>query len=127
MAERHGPGRRGSGAHGLVFFFGAMRGVGVDPLAADYATLFPAWQPRARTVAAAGERLPFGDASFEVVLWPGTPRDSASRSAPSRTTPSTSRSRPRARSSTAFPYASSMSTAPGASSASTARATWATV
>jgi SAM-dependent methyltransferase len=58
----------GSGAHGLVFFFGATRGVGVDPLAADYATLFPAWQPRARTVAAAGERLPFADASFDVVL-----------------------------------------------------------
>ncbi len=58
----------GSGAHGLVFFFGTTRGVGVDPLACDYAALFPAWQPRARTVAAAGERLPFADASFDVVL-----------------------------------------------------------
>jgi SAM-dependent methyltransferase len=58
----------GSGAHGLVFFFGAERGVGVDPLACDYAVLFPAWQHRARTIAAAGERLPFADASFDVVL-----------------------------------------------------------
>ena len=58
----------GSGAHGLVFFFGTTRGVGVDPLACDYAALFPAWQPRARTIAAAGERLPFADASFDVVL-----------------------------------------------------------
>src|ERR687893_2915001 len=58
----------GSGAHGLVFFFGTTRGVGVDPLACDYATLFPAWQGRARTLAAAGERLPFANASFDVVL-----------------------------------------------------------
>ena len=58
----------GSGAHGLVFFFGTTRGVGCDPLACDYAVLFPAWQHRARTVAAAGERLPFADASFDVVL-----------------------------------------------------------
>ena len=58
----------GSGAHGLVFFFGTTRGVGVDPLACDYAALFPAWQSRARTIAAAGERLPFADASFDVVL-----------------------------------------------------------
>src|SRR5688500_6166718 len=58
----------GSGAHGLVFFFGTKRGVGVDPLACDYATLFPAWQRRARTLAAAGERLPFADASFDVAL-----------------------------------------------------------
>jgi SAM-dependent methyltransferase len=58
----------GSGAHGLVFFFGTTRGVGVDPLACDYAALFPAWQNRARTIAAAGERLPFADASFDVVL-----------------------------------------------------------
>src|SRR5919112_558537 len=58
----------GSGAHGLVFFFGTTRGVGVDPLACDYAALFPAWQDRARTIAAAGERLPFADASFDVVL-----------------------------------------------------------
>lgn len=58
----------GSGAHGLVFFFGTTRGVGVDPLACDYAALFPAWQHRANTVAAAGERLPFADATFDVVL-----------------------------------------------------------
>ena len=58
----------GSGAHGLVFFFGTTRGVGVDPLASDYAALFPAWQRRAQTLAAAGERLPFADASFDVVL-----------------------------------------------------------
>ena len=58
----------GSGAHGLVFYFGTTRGVGVDPLACDYAALFPAWQGRARTLAAAGERLPFADASFDVVL-----------------------------------------------------------
>ena len=58
----------GSGAHGLVFFFGTERGVGCDPLACDYAALFPAWQHRARTIAAAGERLPFADASFDVVL-----------------------------------------------------------
>ncbi|HEY0171065.1 MAG TPA: methyltransferase domain-containing protein [Pyrinomonadaceae bacterium] len=58
----------GSGAHGLVFFFGTTRGVGCDPLACDYAALFPAWQHHARTIAAAGERLPFADASFDVVL-----------------------------------------------------------
>ena len=58
----------GSGAHGLVFYFGTTRGVGCDPLACDYAALFPAWQGRALTVAAAGERLPFADASFDVVL-----------------------------------------------------------
>ena len=32
----------GSGAHGLIFFFGAERGVGIDPLAQSYAELFPA-------------------------------------------------------------------------------------
>jgi len=58
----------GSGAHGLVFFFGTTRAVGVDPLADEYAALFPAWQRRVRTIAAAGERLPFGAASFDVVL-----------------------------------------------------------
>ena len=58
----------GSGAHGLVFFFGTTRGAGVDPLACDYAALFPAWQGRAQTLAAAGERLPFADATFDVVL-----------------------------------------------------------
>ena len=58
----------GSGAHGLVFFFGTTHAVGVDPLASEYAALFPAWQHRARTIAAAGESLPFADASFDVVL-----------------------------------------------------------
>lgn len=61
----------GSGAHGLIFYFGPpglTRGVGVDPLACDYAALFPAWQRRAQTIAAAGERLPFADASFDFVL-----------------------------------------------------------
>ena len=58
----------GSGAHGLIFFFNAKHGVGVDPLAADYASLFPKWQRRVRTVSAVGERLPFADQSFEVVL-----------------------------------------------------------
>lgn len=58
----------GSGAHGLVFYFGARHAVGVDPLACDYAALFPAWQRRAQTVAAAGERLPFADSSFDVAL-----------------------------------------------------------
>lgn len=58
----------GSGAHGLIFHFGARRGVGVDPLAVHYAALFPAWQRRVSTLAAAGERLPFADGSFDVVL-----------------------------------------------------------
>jgi SAM-dependent methyltransferase len=58
----------GSGAHGLVFGFEAMRAVGCDPLAAEYRSLFPAWQGRVPTLAAAGERLPFADAAFEVVL-----------------------------------------------------------
>jgi SAM-dependent methyltransferase len=58
----------GSGAHGLVFFFGTTRGVGCDPLACDYAALFPTWQRRAQTIAAAGERLPFADSTFDVVL-----------------------------------------------------------
>ena len=58
----------GSGAHGLVFYFGTTRGVGVDPLACEYAALFPAWQRRAQTIAAAGERLPFADSTFDVVL-----------------------------------------------------------
>lgn len=58
----------GSGAHGLIFYFGARLGVGCDPLAAHYAALFPAWQRRALTVAAVGERLPFADGSFDLVL-----------------------------------------------------------
>lgn len=58
----------GCGAHGLIFFFGTENGVGVDPLADHYRTLFPAWQHRARTIAASGEALPFEDNSFDVVL-----------------------------------------------------------
>jgi SAM-dependent methyltransferase len=58
----------GSGAHGLIFFFGAQRGIGVDPLAHHYVTLFPAWQRRVPTVSACGEALPFPDNSFDVVL-----------------------------------------------------------
>ena len=64
-----GSGQRfGSGAHGLIFYFGARNGIGVDPLAVSYASLFPHWQRSALTVAAAGEKLPFADASFDVVL-----------------------------------------------------------
>jgi SAM-dependent methyltransferase len=58
----------GSGAHGLVFFFGAPCGIGVDPLAHHYGALFPAWQRRVPTVSARGEALPFPDNSFDVVL-----------------------------------------------------------
>jgi len=58
----------GSGAHGLVFFLGVEGAIGVDPLATEYARLFPAWQPRARTIAAFGESLPFEDRSFDVVI-----------------------------------------------------------
>ena len=58
----------GSGAHGLIFFFESSRGVGVDPLAAHYRPLFPVWQGRAPTLAAAGEALPFPSGAFDVVL-----------------------------------------------------------
>jgi len=58
----------GSGPHGLIFGFGAVLGVGIDPLAVDYKRLFPELQRRALTVAAIGEALPFADASFDVVL-----------------------------------------------------------
>ena len=58
----------GSGAHGLIFYFGVSHGIGVDPLAVDYATLFPAWQRCATTVAAFGEHLPFADSSFDFVI-----------------------------------------------------------
>jgi len=58
----------GSGAQGLIFFFGAERAVGVDPLAQSYAELFPEWQSRVATVAAFGEALPFPQSSFDVVL-----------------------------------------------------------
>jgi len=58
----------GSGAHGLIFYFGAAYGVGVDPLAVEYARLFPAWQRCVPTVASLGEQLPFADQTFEIVL-----------------------------------------------------------
>lgn len=58
----------GSGAHGLIFFFEGAERVGVDPLADHYRDLFPAWQSRARTIAAFGEALPFDDGSFDIVL-----------------------------------------------------------
>jgi len=57
----------GSGAHGLIFYFGGSNGVGVDPLADHYAAMFP-WQKRVKTIAAAGEDLPFEDGSFDIVL-----------------------------------------------------------
>ncbi|HET6976527.1 MAG TPA: methyltransferase domain-containing protein [Pyrinomonadaceae bacterium] len=58
----------GSGAHGLIFYFGSGPGIGVDPLAVSYGRLFPGWQHKAQTVAACGESLPFADQSFDVVL-----------------------------------------------------------
>src|SRR5215213_2344632 len=58
----------GSGAHGLIFYFGARLCVGVDPLAVSYRSLFPRWQKSTRTIAATGEDLPFPDQSFDVVL-----------------------------------------------------------
>src|SRR6185369_2699942 len=58
----------GSGAHGLIFCFGARFGVGIDPLAVSYRNLFPRWQSQATTIAAAGEQLPFRDQAFDVVL-----------------------------------------------------------
>ncbi|MDP8993441.1 MAG: class I SAM-dependent methyltransferase [Pseudomonadota bacterium] len=58
----------GCGAHGLIFYFGARDGIGVDPLAHHYRQLWPDWQHRTRTVAAFGEALPFADASFDLVL-----------------------------------------------------------
>lgn len=58
----------GSGAHGLIFYFGGERNVGVDPLAHSYSSLFPAWQGKVPTLAAFGESLPFADNSFDVVL-----------------------------------------------------------
>jgi SAM-dependent methyltransferase len=57
----------GSGAHGLVFQFGCKRSVGCDPLAAEYATLFP-WQRLVPTLTARGEELPFPDGAFDIVL-----------------------------------------------------------
>jgi SAM-dependent methyltransferase len=58
----------GSGAHGLIFYFGSEHGIGVDPLAVSYRNLFPRWQSCAPTVAAVGESLPFADQSFDIVI-----------------------------------------------------------
>ena len=58
----------GSGAHGILFGSGSSRAIGVDPLAVHYAGLFPTWQRNVPTVAAVGERLPFADGTFDVVL-----------------------------------------------------------
>lgn len=58
----------GSGAHGLIFYFGSTHEIGVDPLAVSYGNLFPRWQRCAQTIAAVGESLPFPDGSFDVVL-----------------------------------------------------------
>ena len=58
----------GSGAHGLIFCFGTRLGIGIDPLAVSYRSLFPRWQTQATTIAAAGEHLPFRDKSFDIVL-----------------------------------------------------------
>jgi SAM-dependent methyltransferase len=58
----------GSGAHGLIFYFGSKNGIGVDPLAVSYGRLFPVWQSCASTVAAVGESLPFPDQIFDVVI-----------------------------------------------------------
>src|SRR5688500_15941368 len=56
----------GSGAHGLIFCFVTEHGIGVDPLAASYGSLFPRWQRSPQTVAAVGEKLRFADGSFNV-------------------------------------------------------------
>lgn len=58
----------GSGAHGLIFYFGSQQGIGVDPLAVSYGNLFPSWQKSAQTIAAVGESLPFANESFDLVL-----------------------------------------------------------
>ena len=58
----------GSGSTGLIFFFGAKRGIGLDPLSVSCAGLFPRWQRNVPTVAALGECLPFRDGSFDVVI-----------------------------------------------------------
>jgi|GEM_PF-406333 len=57
----------GSGSEGLIFFFGCKNGIGVDPLADEYAKLLP-WHRGTKTLRAFGENLPFEDAAFDVVL-----------------------------------------------------------
>ncbi len=58
----------GSGTTGHVFFFGTADGIGIDPLADRFRALSPAWHDPVRTLAAAGEALPFPDASFDLVV-----------------------------------------------------------
>lgn len=58
----------GSGAHGLMFGLRERFTVGIDPLAVDYKKLFPVWQKNTNTIAAIGEKLPFADSSFDIVL-----------------------------------------------------------
>ena len=58
----------GCGTHGLIFFFGTSQQIGIDPLSDHYAGLFPQWQDKARTIAAYGEKLPFADGAFDIVL-----------------------------------------------------------
>lgn len=57
----------GSGSEGLIFFFEAENGIGIDPLAAHYASMLP-WHRRVKTKVASGEALPFPDSSFDIVL-----------------------------------------------------------
>ena len=59
----------GSGGCGIIFTFGAEDCLGIDPLADDLRQLFP-WQRTSPvpTLQAEGEKLPFEDASFEIVL-----------------------------------------------------------
>jgi SAM-dependent methyltransferase len=59
----------GCGSGGLIYFCPSdgLR-VGIDPLAATYRALFPAWHRRAAVAAAIGEALPFGDEVFDVVF-----------------------------------------------------------
>jgi SAM-dependent methyltransferase len=59
----------GSGGCGIIFNFGAEDCLGIDPLADDLRQLFP-WQRKSRvpTLQAEGEKLPFNDASFDIVL-----------------------------------------------------------
>ena len=58
----------GSGSTGLIFFFGARLGIGLDPLAVSCAGLFPRWQRNVPTVASFGESLPFSNGRFDVVI-----------------------------------------------------------
>ncbi len=58
----------GSGAHGLIFGFDNNFAVGIDPLAVEYKRLFQFWQEDTKTIAAIGEKLPFADESFEIIL-----------------------------------------------------------